>query len=264
MEAGKLAVCPILINSPLASKASEIFAAHTRELENCEALARAMSFRTVRFVESVEESKAILETKGFHVVIAASGMCEAGRIRHHLKACLWRLEATVLLVGFQAQGTLGRVLLDGARRVRIMGEEIEVRARIRSLDLYSGHADGAELSAWIRDRFPIAGRIFLVHGEQKAMDALSARISPVLPRGAIVIPNLDEAFDLTAEAATRVPPSAPPRLPPERLGQIDWHNDLSKLLLDINSAVRGDADERGRQKVIRRVRRALADEAMNA
>ncbi|MFI4996613.1 MAG: MBL fold metallo-hydrolase RNA specificity domain-containing protein [Hyphomicrobiales bacterium] len=261
MEAGTLAPCPIFINSPLASRASAVFAAHAGELEHGDALVRAMAYRTVRFTETTEESKAILRVNGFHIVIAASGMCEAGRIRHHLKAWLWRPEATVLLVGYQAQGTLGRILLDGAKRVRIMGEEIEVRARIHSLDLYSGHADGAELMRWIRARTPIAGRLFLVHGEQHAMDGLSSRLSGLLPAAAIVIPTLDEVFELTAQGALRVEGKAPARLAPEKLGRIDWHNDLSRLILDINVAVRGKADERGRQKLIRQLQRALADES---
>jgi metallo-beta-lactamase family protein len=149
ITAGDLPPFPIFIDSPLAHKATEAFAAHASELENGHELTRALQFHSVRFTETVEQSKAINRLRGFHVVISASGMCEAGRIRHHLKQWLWRYDATVLFVGFQAQGTLGRILLDGARRVRIMGEEIEVRASIRRLDIYSGHADGPSLAQWI-------------------------------------------------------------------------------------------------------------------
>jgi metallo-beta-lactamase family protein len=99
---------------------------------------RGLNSRHVHFTETVEQSKALDRLREFHIVIAASGMCEAGRIRHRLKNWLWRDEATVLLVGFQAQGTLGRILQDGAVAVRIQGEEFKVRARIRSIDLYSG------------------------------------------------------------------------------------------------------------------------------
>lgn len=258
MEEGALPACPIFINSPLASRASAVFAAHAGELEHGDALVRALNFRTVRFVQSVEESKSILDVEGFHIVIAASGMCEAGRIRHHLKASLWRPEATVLIVGYQAQGTLGRILLEGAERVRIMGEDIEVRARIRSFDLYSGHAGAAELERWVRDRLPVLGRVFLVHGEEPAMGALSSRLSAFLPQERIVKPALDDAYELSADQASRVERTMPARLTPEKLGRIDWHNDLSKLLLDINVAVRAQADEKARQKVIRRLRSALS------
>ena len=99
----------------------------------------------LRFTETVDESKSIAKLTGFHVIIAASGMCDAGRIRHHLKRWLWQSKATILLVGFQAHGTLGRFLNDGVKSVRIQGEQINVAARIRRLDEYSGHADGPEL-----------------------------------------------------------------------------------------------------------------------
>jgi len=141
MESGAVPQAPIFIDSPLATKATAVFETHAHALENGDALVRALHAHHVHFTESVEQSKAIGRFRGFHIVIAASGMCEAGRIRHHLKNWLWRDEGTVLLVGFQAQGTLGRILHDGATRVRIQGEEIQVRAQIRSLDVYSGHAD---------------------------------------------------------------------------------------------------------------------------
>jgi metallo-beta-lactamase family protein len=260
IESGALPPCPIFIDSPLASKASRVFSAHARELEHGEELVRAMSFRTVRFTETAEQSKAISRLSGFHIVIAASGMCEAGRIRHHLREWLWRPEATVLLVGFQAQGTLGRILKDGASRVRIMGEEIEVRATIRILDLYSGHADGLEMARWIRGRLPIMGRVFLVHGEQQAMEGLAKRLTDLLPADAIIMPNLDQGFELREGDALPLEGEWPVRLPAESLGRIDWHNDLSRLILDINDSLKREADEKGRAKLIRRLRKALGDE----
>jgi metallo-beta-lactamase family protein len=132
-----------------------------------------------------------------------------------------------------------------------------VRARTDFLGLYSGHADGAELAAWVRERLPIAGQVLLVHGEQNAMNAMSSHLAPLLPKGAVLVPGLDEVFELISQAASRVESEAPARLPPESLGRIDWHNDLSRLLLDINVA---ESDERNRQKRIGRVRRALANE----
>jgi metallo-beta-lactamase family protein len=210
-----------------------------------------------RFTESVEQSKAISRIGGFHIVIAASGMCEAGRIRHHLKDWLWRENGTVLLVGYQAQGTLGRILQDGARRVRIQGEEIDVRARIRSLDLYSGHADAPELAAWVEGRLPIRKALFLVHGEEPAIMAMRGRVSSLVGADRILTPGLDAAFDLAGEGARVLDAGRHSRIAPERVGQLDWHNDLSRLLLDIGDAIRGAADERARQVVIRRLRRAL-------
>ncbi|MCP8938158.1 MBL fold metallo-hydrolase [Alsobacter sp. SYSU M60028] len=260
MESDAVRPAQIFIDSPLASKATEAFAAHAGELEDGDRLIRALDYRMVRFTESVEHSKSLDRLRGFHVVIAASGMCDAGRIRHHLRARLGRAESTVLLVGFQAQGTLGRFLLEGAPRVRIMGEEIDVRASVRSLDLYSGHADAAELQRWVERRGPVAGRVFLTHGEEPAMEALAARLAGPLGAGRIVRPTLDQVFELTADAAAPVEGAAPVRLPPESLGRVDWHNDLSRLILDINDAVRREAGENARAKLLRRLRRALDNE----
>jgi len=252
---------PIFIDSPLATLASEVFERHASGLEHGRELIRALQFQSVRFTESVEQSKAIARIRGFHIIISASGMCEAGRVRHHLRNWLWRPEATVLLVGFQAQGTLGRILQDGARRVRIMGEDIGVRARVRSLDIYSGHADGPALKRWIEHRSPVNGSIFLVHGEERGMEGLTARLARHPAAARILAPALDERYELRAgAAATPTQGQAPARLSPEKLGRIDWHNDLSRLVLDIDDAVRSAADERGRARLIRRLRKALETE----
>jgi metallo-beta-lactamase family protein len=257
MESGKIPRCPIYIDSPLAMRASAVFQAHARELDEGDALKRALGSRSVRFTESIEQSKALDRLRDFAIVIGASGMCEAGRIRHHLRAWLWRENATVLLVGFQAQGTLGRILQDGAASVRIQGEDITVRARIRSLELYSGHADGPELVAWLRQRLPIRRAVFLVHGEEPAITGLTSRLSAIAPADQVIAPRLDDAFELTAAGARPIETDRPRRLAPEQVARLDWHNDLSKLLLDINDAVRQAADERARGLVIRRLRRAL-------
>ena len=147
----------------------------------------------LRCTETVDESKSIAKLTGFHIIIAASGMCDAGRIRHHLKRWLWHSNATVLLVGFQAQGTLGPFLDDGAKAVRIQGDEIKVAARIRRIDDYSGHADGPELARWIAARRPIQRGVFLVHGEEPALAGLaSASPSELFPRRRYFMPVLDD------------------------------------------------------------------------
>ncbi|MCX5494425.1 MBL fold metallo-hydrolase [Kaistia dalseonensis] len=259
MESGDIPTIPIFIDSPLATKASAVFGEHAGEIVGGDALQRALGARNVHFTETVEQSKAIGRIRSFYIVIAASGMCDAGRIRHHLKDWLWREEGTVLLVGFQAQGTLGRILLDGASRVRLMGEEIVVRARIRSIDLYSGHADAPELAAWIAGRRPIGGNIFLTHGEKGAIDALKDRLHGLPDDTQIVVPVLDEAFELTGGVARPVPGEAPARIALESVGRLDWHNDLSKLILDVNDAVHQAADDRAKRVILRRLRRALTD-----
>lgn len=259
MKGADIPEVPIFVDSPLATRASEIFDRHAREIERGEALRDALRARQVRFTETVEQSRGIGRIRSFHIVIAASGMCEAGRIRHHLRDWLWRPDATVLFVGYQAQGTLGRVLQDGAARVRLMGEEVQVRARIRSIDLYSGHADGPDLAAWVAARRPIAGNIFLTHGEREAIEGLKARLSTILADTPVVVPALDDAFDLAGGPAVPEERVGPARISAGAVGRPDWHNELSELVLDINDAVAQAADERGRRVVIRRLRRALED-----
>jgi metallo-beta-lactamase family protein len=188
-------------------------------------------------------------------------MCEAGRIRHRLKNWLWRESATVLLVGFQAQGTLGRILQDGAQAVRIQGEEITVKARIRSIDLYSGHADGPELASWVRQCLPIKHNFFLVHGEEPALAGLRDRLAAFADSEQIIVPVLDETYALTTEGARRVEPTLPARIDPGRVGRMDSYNDVSRLILDINDAIASAADEKTRAAIIRRIRRGLGDPA---
>lgn len=259
MMAGELPFCPIHVDSPMASLATTVFRRHAAELENGAALLEGLKTHHLHFTETVEQSKALANARGFHIILAASGMCEAGRIRHHLRNWIWREEATLLLVGYQAEATLGRLLLDGARHVRMQGEEFPVRARVRSIDLYSGHADGPELLAWVTERGEVRHGLFLVHGEEEAMAGLAARVQAVVPAERVVMPALDEGYELTAEGFTRRAGTEPPRLAPEQVARLDWHNDVSRLILDINEALRGTADERARQALIRRLRRALEE-----
>ncbi len=253
---------PIHIDSPLATRATEVFHRHRRTLDQGNSLARGLHSPNLHFTQDVEESKRLDQIEGFHIVLAASGMCEAGRIRHRLKRWLWSEAATVLMVGYQAEGTLGRILLDGAKTVRIQGEAYEVRARIRSIDLYSGHADGPELRAWIAARAPVRHALFLTHGEAPAMEALADTLAPGLAPVPVIRPALDAGFLLTPAGAQALEPDAkspPPRLKPGAVANLDWHNDVSKLFLDLNEALTGIADDKARAVLIRQVREALTD-----
>jgi metallo-beta-lactamase family protein len=257
MERGEIPAAPIFLDSPLAIRATEVFRQHTESLES-DNIDRLLASPHLRCTETVEESKSIARLAGFHIIIAASGMCDAGRIRHHLKRWLWHAKATVLLVGFQAQGTLGRFLVDGAKAVRIMGEPVKVAARIRRLDEYSGHADGPELARWIASRRPILRGVFLVHGEEPAMTGLAERIAErTVPAAKVFTPLLDDIYELTTEAPTPIDAAHRRRLEPAAVVNLDWHNDMSKLILDINDAVEAAADNRARGVIIRRLRRAL-------
>ncbi|ABE38678.1 beta-lactamase-like [Rhodopseudomonas palustris BisB5] len=258
MARGAIPAAPIFLDSPLAIRATEVFRRHAASLDEDVDIERLLSSPHLRFTETVEESKAIAKLSGFHIIIAASGMCDAGRIRHHLKRWLCRSNGTVLLVGYQAQGTLGRFLQEGATSVRIMGDEIRVKARIRRIDDYSGHADANELARWIAARRPIERGLFLAHGEETAIAALAERISGgVLPAAKIFQPVLDDIYELAAASPTPLDAKHRRRLEPEAVVKLDWHNDMSKLILDINERIETAADARARSVIVRRLRRAL-------
>jgi metallo-beta-lactamase family protein len=248
---------PLFIDSPLAFHATRFFTKYASSLDNGDKLLKAFNSPHVRLMETVEDSKSLNRLAGFHAIIAASGMCEAGRIRHHLRNRLWQANTTVLLASFQAEGTLGRLLARGVDRVKIQGEEIEVRASIRRIDDYSGHADGPELRAWLHSCLPVKRGIFLVHGEDQAMDGLTERIAGgIIARDRIFRPALDDSYDLLQAKPVLISPETP-RLPPTAVGHLDWHNELTTLILDINEKVAEAADEKSRAVILRRLRRAL-------
>lgn len=128
------------------------------------------------FTQTAEESQRINRQPGGAMIISASGMAEAGRIKHHLRHNLWRKESTVLFVGYQAEGTLGRRIRDGAKKVRIFGEEIMVRARVIAIDGFSAHADRTELLSWLNKFQKKPKQVILFHGEEEVLTAFSAEI----------------------------------------------------------------------------------------
>lgn len=264
IDAGNVPRVPVFLDSPLAIRATEVFAAHARDLEDLGgrggggSLLRHPNFH---FTETVEQSKAIDRFSGRIIVLAASGMCEAGRIRHHLKRFLWQPNATVLLVGYQATGTLGNLLQQGTPAVRIMGEDVTVRARIRTLDVYSGHADAEELVAWVEARRPIRRGIVLVHGEEAALEGLRGRLAAA-GHAHVLVPGLDDEIELAAGGDGIVRRRAVThRLPPEAVARPDWHNDLAQFSIDLRTMLEGAADAKGRAVILRRLRRALAEPA---
>jgi len=124
----------------------------------------------------VEESKALNDGMESKIIISASGMCDAGRVRHHLKHNLWRRESTVLFVGFQAQGTLGRQIVDGARQVKLFGEDIRVNAHIEMIEGFSGHADREGLLSWIGAFSRKPSKIILIHGEDEIISKFAEAV----------------------------------------------------------------------------------------
>ncbi|MEL7491922.1 MAG: MBL fold metallo-hydrolase [Pseudomonadota bacterium] len=258
MKIGDINDSLVFLDSPLAIRATKTFASHASDLEDINASKALVGNENFIFTETVQESKRINSYANGVIIIAASGMCEAGRIRHHLKRRLWQDNTTIMMVGFQAAGTLGRLLLEGKKTVRIQGETVQVDARIVDLDIYSGHADAEGLQDWVLERLPVHGDIFLSHGEPEALAALKERLARAgLSADKIIIPALDEEFELSGQTASPKVSEKKPRLKAEAVARLDWHNDLAQLSLDIVDELEKAADEKARQKILRKLRRAL-------
>ncbi len=263
-DSGKLPKVPVFLDSPLAIKATKVFVKNAGQLLDTVNVPDLFRRPNIRFTESVEESKMIGRFAGGAIIIAGSGMCDAGRIRHHLKHNLWRGDATVLLVGYQAPGTLGALLSQGVEAVKIQGEDVRVKATIRQIDVYSGHADGDQLLAWVQGRLPVKGAIFLTHGEEEALTALREGLEGAgVPGERIIVPQLDDVVDLAAGEGKVSFRPVPHRLPGESLRGLDWHNDLAEFSLDLRDRLEGAADDKARGVILRRLKRALEGEEKN-
>jgi len=167
---GKLPHMQVFVDSPMADKVTEITWKHSELLDD-ESRALLSQRRQhpewldLHFTKSVEESMALNRIKAGAIIVSASGMCDAGRIKHHLRHHLGRSECAVVIIGYQAEGTLGRRLVDGARQVRLFGEDVHVRAKIHTLGGLSAHADQAALLGWLKGFATPPARTFVVHGE---------------------------------------------------------------------------------------------------
>lgn len=265
MDEGRAPRGDIFLDSPLAIEASKVFQAR-----GWNAQIQANPFAAVRpsehlhFLDRPWDSDGLEKLSGWHIILAASGMCDAGRIRKHLKRLLWRKEVTVLLCGFQAVGTLGRLIADGAPRVSIQGDEVRVRARIRKLEAYSAHADAGGLVRWVKARAPVAGSIFLAHGEPDAAEGLKRRLAKAgLGEDKILIPGLDESFDLgPGRALARDRPSR--RLPPQAASRLDWHNDRAAFNLALNTALQTAPDDAARERLLATLQAVLPKQTSDA
>lgn len=188
----------VYLDSPLAQEATKIYLAHPECFDE-EAIKR---FTTedfddsvkLHFVQNVQESIALNRIKSGIIVIAGSGMCEGGRIRHHLKHNLWRSECSVIFVGFQGKGTLGREIVDGAKTVQILGEEIAVRASIYTINGFSAHADQAELIEWLT-LFNDSPEVFIVHGEEEVSISFGKLVNEKIGFKTYV-PEKGDVFDI--------------------------------------------------------------------
>jgi metallo-beta-lactamase family protein len=194
---------PVYIDSPLAKKATSIFDGDLRGYMDHDAVwlvrkgTNMFRFPNLCLTESSEESKALNEDPTPKVIISASGMCDAGRIRHHLKHNLWRRECTILFVGYQGEGTLGRQLLEGAKSVKLFGEEITVQARLENFTGLSSHADRDHLLKWISGfQDPKPQHVFVVHGDREVAPFFAQTLENMgIPAHA---PQYTEVYDLAA------------------------------------------------------------------
>ena len=188
VDEGAIPRVPIYIDSPLATRATEVFERHCELFDDSEPFVRAhrravdghFKFPLLTFTQSVEESKELDQRTGPMIIIAASGMAESGRILHHLLHGASDFRNTVLVVGFMAEHTLGRRIVERRPLLKVFGEDVPLRARVEVINGYSAHADRTELSAWIkavRDQSPTLRDVWLVHGEPDAQDALAATIN---------------------------------------------------------------------------------------
>lgn len=205
---------PVYVDSPLAIEATNIFLQCDSEYldEEMRQLIRSgvnpLVFPGLELAVSQEESKAINEDKTPKIILSASGMCDAGRVRHHLKHNLWRPECTVLFVGYQAVGTLGRALVDGARSVKLFNEDIQVSAEIASLPGVSGHADKNGLLRWLGGFREKPRRVFVNHGDPEAAESFAACLNGELGHRAYA-PYSGASFDLLRDQFIAMPEGRP-------------------------------------------------------
>jgi metallo-beta-lactamase family protein len=192
-QKGGLPRFPIYIDSPMAIEATKIYMSHPElfDKEMKEFIAGGEMLNDPKYIHPTptpEESKRLNDVPGPCMIIAGSGMCNAGRITHHLRHNLWRPETSVLIVGYQVEGTLGRKLVDGNKMVKIFGEPVAVRAQIHKLGGFSAHAGQSDLLKWFNALAPCRPKVILTHGEDKARQVLSDIIrhryglQPVLPQ----------------------------------------------------------------------------------
>lgn len=194
---------PVYVDSPLAISATEVF------LENMDLFDdetqkiiksgdNPLEFPGLKFTRTADESKELNEKNESSIIISASGMCEVGRIKHHLKHNLWNPNSTILFVGYQAPGTLGRKIVDGAKQVKIFGEDIAVNARIEYIEGYSGHADQEWLLNFVYSFIDKPKHIFLVHGEPEGQVVLKDKIEKTTEIS-VTIPDFGEKYELSDE-----------------------------------------------------------------
>lgn len=249
----------VFLDSPLARKVTSVFKRHAAELQDME-LSPEELFADDRFriVESVDESKGINKINGGAIIMAASGMCDAGRIKHHLRNNISDPKSTVLFVGYQAPGTLGHVIQSGKPEVRIHGNNHVVRADIRRIGNYSAHGDHTELMDWIAERLPAHGAIFLTHGEDEGRTAMQKALAEKGLNGDKVrAPQLDDSFELRATGIARVTHTPAPRIDPEQF-RADWTSEYAQFSIELGHLLSGKPSDKERLELIKKLQTVIS------
>ena len=235
---------PVYVDSPLAISATEVFRENMDlfDEETQELIRRGdnpLEFPGLRFTQTVDESRELNESNESSIIISASGMCEVGRIKHHLYQNIWNPKNTILFVGYQAPGTLGRKIVDGAKTIKIFGEEIAVNARIEYIEGYSGHADQEGLLNFIYSFIKKPDHIFLVHGEEEGQKVLRDKIIETtnLP---VTIPSYGETYDLSEKVKISGAIRHENIKEYRKLEVIDRMETLKEELIDMESIVKED------------------------
>ena len=235
---------PVYVDSPLAISATEIFRKNANLFdEETQAIIESgdnpLEFPGLQFTRTADESKALNEKNESSIIISASGMCEVGRIKHHLKHHLWDPNSTILFVGYQAPGTLGRRIVDGEKMVRIFGEEIAVNARIEYIEGYSGHADQEWLMNFVYSFITKPKHIFLVHGEPSGQEILKSKIEEEakLP---VTIPEYGQTYTLDDSLAMEQTVAPIAVQSPAKREVLDKIKLLKNELNDMESIVKED------------------------
>lgn len=258
LDSGEIPDAHVFLDSPLARKATEVFMDFAGSMEDIE-VAPEKLFRHPSFhiTQSVDESKAINNVKKNAIIISASGMCTAGRIKHHLKNNIYRRESTILFVGYQSPGTLGHIITSGVDKVRIHGKEYQVNAEIRRLGNYSAHADQPELVQWLVERGPVHGGLFLNHGEDDSRAALKELMATKgFDSDKIFLPQFDESFELIAGDTAHSSDKPKPRIPVDQL-ESDWHNEYAKFILHLSSTLQSTESAADRKALLQKLDTAL-------
>jgi metallo-beta-lactamase family protein len=242
---------PVFLDSPLAIKATEIFRRYRSYLDGeTQSLLKngedPLNLPQLQFSSSTEQSMKINEMKGSAIVISASGMANAGRIRHHLRHNLWRTGASIVFVGFQAQGTPGRKIIEGAKKIRIHNEDIAIKAKIWTIGGFSAHAGQSQLLDWLGHFQNKKMPVFLIHGESSAQDQLASLIRQKLGFDVTIPEYLEE---ITLKVGAKIEEFKQPQAAKQPM-------DLSPLLADLKAKIDYINDQMGKIESLPESRRA--------